>query len=393
MYKSTREPAYNLRRQENKQPNSKKNAKESIQQKDKQLEVAKKSQESHKAVIMAATPCAPHEPSSLTTGVDTGSMVYDGRADSDTTASMDMSGASEFLLADIDPATSGSPDASAAGRAANNASTDVASTSTGSEQVLSCIADLKKEMISMFTNNTHQLNSKLDFVIGELNGIKVDLSKTKQAVSDLEENVNLTDNRIREIVSKDIPTLDEKIKKQKDEMEEKLTLIEIHQRKQNLLVYGVPDKAKEDIIATTRDILSHFLQVPPDAAARIPLINAHRLPGAAQRGKQLAGQESEPCPIIIRFASMFDRDRVLQAYEFQQRERRDNPMYARVSIRTDLPAKLKRERGRLAAIAYRLRRDEKVSTRIKLSGQNVILQTRKSGRDGSPSTAWTTYAD
>ena len=89
------------------------------------------------------------------------------------------------------------------------------------------------------------------------------------------------------------------IKRQKEEIEEKLIQMEIHQRKQNLLVYGVPDKQKEDITSTTREILSHFLQVTPEEAGKIPLVNAHRLP-TAQRGKQPTGQpKNEPCPIII----------------------------------------------------------------------------------------------
>ena len=122
-------------------------------------------------------------------------------------------------------------------------------------------------------------------------------------------------------------------------------------------------------------------------------------------GKQPTSQpKNEPCPIIIRFASMFDRDRVLHAYEFQPRKnQRDpansssqatwDPAYARVSVRTDLPPKLKKERGRLAAIAYKLRREDKVATRIKLSGSKVLLQTRKNGRDGAPNTAWVTWSE
>ncbi|XP_041472654.1 uncharacterized protein LOC121421920 [Lytechinus variegatus] len=356
MNKSTRDSAYNLRR---------------IQE-SKKLDTKKKSKLSQKPENMAAAPSTEQAPNASTTTSDTA--PEQRAAANDSTSTIDLSGASgasESILVE-----------------------------GGSDRVLTCIAELRKEIKDMFASNSQLINGKLDSVIGELNGIKADLTQTKKDISDLEASINFTDNRIAAIEMNEIPSLKKEIKRNEDEIEEKLIQMEIHQRKQNLLVYGLPDKQNEDIIATTRDLLANFLKITPDTAARIPIVNAHRLPGSTQRSKHPESQRNgEPCPIIIRFASMLDRDRLLRAYEFQPRQQQTdpaaretcNPEYARVSIRTDLPQKLKRERGRLATIAYKLRHEEHVSTRIKLIGSKITLQTRKRGRDGSPSTAWTTW--
>lgn len=284
-----------------------------------------------------------------------------------------------------------------------------------SDRVLGSISELQREMRELFANNAQQVklvDEKLSFVIRDINAVKEDLAETKKSVADLEASVNFTDGRLDSIEKNAIPSLKESLRKQEEDIEEKLLQMEIHQRKQNLLVYGIPDKANEDILATTRNILCHFLKVAPDEAARIPLINAHRLPRPPVRGKQPAGQQppgqqwTDTSPIIIRFASMFHRDRVLHAYDFQPPRRQhshqpqpqgsghtSDPSFARVSIRSDLPAKLKKERGQLASTAYKLRREKRVSTRIKLNGTKLILQTRNPGRDGTPSTAWTTWSE
>lgn len=105
--------------------------------------------------------------------------------------------------------------------------------------------------------------------------------------------------------------------------------------------------------------------------------------------------------------AMFDRDRLLRAFESQPRHQQKgtaaassarvqqgtrDPAYSRVTIRSDLPPKLKRERGRLAAEAYRLRHEEKVSTRIRLVGSKIVLQTRTYSTGGSQNSAWATWS-
>ena len=47
--------------------------------------------------------------------------------------------------------------------------------------------------------------------------------------------------------------------------------------------------------------------------------------------------------------------------------------FIRVFIRTDSPLVLKRERGRMAGVAYNIRKNNGLSTRNKIVGTSVIL--------------------
>ena len=204
-----------------------------------------------------------------------------------------------------------------------------------------------------------------------------------------------------------LPKIREETARKNDEFEDKLLQLEMHHRKQNLLIYGVGEGAKEDIYATVYEVLAYFLQIPLGEASKIPLVNAHRLP-SPQRG---IGKESAPRPIIIRFVCMADRDRLLGAFEHPHRRRPQQPpqaepahqvnepphrpqqtpekgCYDRVTIRSDLPPPMKRERGRLATLAYKIRKEKQLSTRIRINGTKLVLQTRKPARNGSPLSSW-----
>ena len=137
----------------------------------------------------------------------------------------------------------------------------------------------------MFTNHTKQVNSKLDFVIGEFDKIKQDMTVTKRQIVGLEQSVTFTSDKVLFMEKKELPKLHELILKEKEDLEEKLTLLEIYNRKQNLLVYGVqqPSSGKEDILTVTRDILQHFLHIGKKEAEAVPIINAHRLPRNKER--------------------------------------------------------------------------------------------------------------
>ena len=190
------------------------------------------------------------------------------------------------------------------------------------------------------------------------------------------------------------------IKKVKGELEVKLTLFEIHERKLNLLLYGVPKATPaENVYKECFTVFSSLLNISIDEATRmIPLINAHRLPRRNPEGRNPESRQQSD-PIIVRFGRMQDRDRILRAA--QQRPRPVRAQSAdtsttdpRITIRTDLPPDMKRERGRLASIAYHLRNERKdISTRIIVNGTRVILQTRKNGNPNGPPSAWTAWKE
>ena len=141
-------------------------------------------------------------------------------------------------------------------------------------------------------------------------------------------------------------TIGEKFEK----YEEKLILLEIHNRKSNLLLYGVENQQQgEDIYAILTATFIN-LGIEESIAKNIAIANAHRLP------RRNATAAQGPTPIIARFCYMRERDLVLGAFENQQRQRgtttdaRPQPR-SRITVRTDLPPTLKIRRGILASAA------------------------------------------
>ena len=248
-----------------------------------------------------------------------------------------------------------------------------------------------------------QLNGKLDKFMDEMANMKIDLAKTKKNVSDLEAGLTYTSEKVSDIEKKDLPQLRNTIDKKIEELDEKITLSEIHDRKLNLLVYGLqPTNGKENIYDVVHEVFIHLMGISKEEASRIPLANAHRLPPSTRA----ATGSPQPPAIIIRFARMIDRDRLLYGFERRPRQQSTDSSadtssaqlpppspFSRVTIRTDLPPKLKRERGRLASIAYSLRKKDHLATRIKIVGTKVMLQTRKTTRNGATPEHWSSWSE
>ena len=254
-----------------------------------------------------------------------------------------------------------------------------------------------EDMRDMLRNLSIQLNEKLDRVVADMSHLKRDLAETKATIGDIEKSLTDTSTRVSDLETKEIPHLKENIRDMKSEFEEKLLQFEIHDRKQNLLIYGVPQTVNENIIDTVNEVFTKVLGNPRE----IPLINAHRLPSRG-KAEPITSGTSRPGPrapdaIIVRFARMFDRDQILHAYE-QPRPPRINrdargahttaatpeqTARERISIRSDLPPALKRERARLASLAFKLRKEKHLMTRIKVMGTKVVLQTRERSTSAS----------
>lgn len=148
------------------------------------------------------------------------------------------------------------------------------------------------------------------------------------------------------------------------EISQKLLLMEKQDRKYNLLVYGIPEEAEEDVCAKMRELFVNDLEISQRRVNAMYFAHGHRLPSKSKTG---------PKPIIIRFTSFGDRDLVLsKAPKLAGSKRR---------IVTDLPVVMKEERGKLAKEAYRIREDEKLQTRIKEKGLLVQLEVRKDKED------------
>ena len=88
-------------------------------------------------------------------------------------------------------------------------------------------------------------------------------------------------------------------------------------------------------------------------------------------GHRLMSKSPGPKPIILRFTSFADRELVLsQAYRYAGRKKR---------VLVDLPEAMKRERNRLAKIAYDIRQSEEMKTRIRDKGLDMILEVKEKG--------------
>ena len=101
------------------------------------------------------------------------------------------------------------------------------------------IASLIASMKETTEANNKQLNAKLDMIISDVSTLKQDFCGIKETVSELQTFATDASARIEDIESSKIPEMLKEIKKVKGELEVKLTLFEIHERKLNLLLYGV----------------------------------------------------------------------------------------------------------------------------------------------------------
>ena len=248
------------------------------------------------------------------------------------------------------------------------------------------------ELRKMFAEFKVDLNTKLDLVISDLETVKSDIASMKSTMLDLEGSVADTSARIDTVESDKIPSIQRSLDQMKAEFEDKLIYQELHHRKQNLLLYGIPSQPNENVYMSAAKAFAQLLEVPVEEGASIPIVNTHRLPTK----KPLTGASnapSPPDPIIVRFARMSDRDRILRAFE-QPRRPRDasgNPTAeSRITVRTDLPPKMKRERGRLASVAYNLRKTKHLKTKIAIIGTKVVLQTK---HPNEPSSNWSTWTE
>lgn len=168
-----------------------------------------------------------------------------------------------------------------------------------------------------------------------------------------------TDEKYMRKMKKMERNLDDKIKL----LDQKLMMLEKQDRKYNLLFYGIPEEPDEKLYEKMRHFFMAELKIAKERAQTIHFMNGHRYPS---RG---AG----PNPVILRFTSFEDRQLVLSHAK--------NLLNTKKRILTDLPISMKKERDRIAKLAYEIRQTEKLQTRIKDKGLDVYLEVRKENKD------------
>ncbi|XP_069109367.1 uncharacterized protein [Argopecten irradians] len=200
------------------------------------------------------------------------------------------------------------------------------------------------EKVATIEGKVKELESGLSFVNQEIESLKT-VSVKKTHISELEERISLLENE--------------------------LIYQEFRSRKYNLLIYGVNEPSNEVVEDTLCDFMKSSLKLDADLVKSILLsvANAHRIPKLIHDDTNEA-DKSRPNALIVKFTRIKIRNLVLAAAKNIDRS-------SRMSVRTDLPATLKKERSELAKVAYKMRKDDGLQTAIRESPKGVRLEFRK----------------
>ena len=243
------------------------------------------------------------------------------------------------------------------------------------------------------TELTNTIVGRFDELTTNVASIKKEIAELHTEFADLRAATADTSARINRIEEETIPRLKSEREKVEKELKEAILAMELHNRKLNLLIYGIEKEAGENVQKKVREVIGK-LGLAREVVTNMMFLNAHRLP---RRHVGLPGEERRgPDPVIVRFGTMYDRDLVLRQYQQKQHDlmvaARENPdAQNRLPFRLliDLPPQLKRRRFELEKSAYKLRKEENQSTRIRVVGIEVVLEKRQKGS----TSAWKKVTD
>lgn len=221
-----------------------------------------------------------------------------------------------------------------------------------------------------FTKIFESLKTEVDQLKAEMTETKITMENIDKKVEDIEESLVFQTGEINDHqknLTEKVNKAENELLKKIAELDDKLMLLEKHDRKYNLLFYGIQEDLQSDqpkeIIERMKRLFVEDLKIDRDTVERMKFAHGHRIPS---RG-------NGPRPIIMRFASYQDRELVLRNAKMLAGTQR--------RIVVDLPEPMKRERNKLAKVAYEIRKSEKLQTRIKDKGLKVELEVRKGPTD------------
>ncbi len=245
-------------------------------------------------------------------------------------------------------------------------------------------SEVSNSELKQFISEMKQaIMTKLDENRQEIIEMKEELKTLKSTVSDVETATSNHAERLDELEMKTLPQIKATVDKQVHELEEKLLLLELHDRKNNVLVYGVEEKENEDVKTVLLDVWHQNFAVSNDQLERgIVMTDCHRLP-QSQHAKRDKDGNLPPRPIIVKFGYTHDS----HFFTNTRNMKRGNH---KIRVLQDLPPVMKRERGRLSSIAYSLRKEQHLMTRITVRKTKVILEYKPKDK---PSARWMTYRD
>lgn len=231
-------------------------------------------------------------------------------------------------------------------------------------------AELKELILGMQANLLQEINS----LKTEVRSLKEKVNKNVDNIGEIKTSINHDADRLTTLENKTVPEIHKKIVTETKRLEKQIVLQEIHDRKQNLLFYGIPQASQdENVYEVVRNTLVSDFGFSVHESRMVFIANAHRLPRRRLNDQQ-TDQQQAPDPIIVRFSNMVDREWVLR----NQRARPFVTDKKPVMAYTDLPPKMKKQRGDLVRQAKTLR-SEGNTTRIKTIETDVILEYRPRG--------------
>ena len=239
--------------------------------------------------------------------------------------------------------------------------------------------DFQAQLLSMIREMDNKLSGRLDQIDKKFSGMflemKTDIRQLKEnmtettdklndlviQVDDMEENiehnVKIARDMKKECKQKQSKT-EKKLMERIKSLEDKLKLLEKHDRKYNLLFYGIQETENERVVEKLRTFFKNDLKIDRNSVENMRFTNGHRIPSKGPG----------PKPIIFRFTSHDDLNLVLSnSYRLAGTKKR---------ILIDLPLEMKQKRARLAKETFNIRRNEEKQTRILVRGLDVFLQVR-----------------
>ena len=188
---------------------------------------------------------------------------------------------------------------------------------------------MQKSRSEEIKNSNVELSKKISDINNVVSGLTNKVEHLESEVMDLHNNTKVVETQVQHVKH-----LEERIL----HIENKLEYSVLRDRKYNVLIYGVPTgEGRENTEEIVRDFFDKKLALGKEFAKNVLISNTHRLP-------RIDKNKSEgPPAIIVKMTSMKSRNDILAAG-------RNIPRGSRMSIRTDLPSRLKEKRSQLAII-------------------------------------------
>ncbi|CAC5406412.1 unnamed protein product [Mytilus coruscus] len=225
------------------------------------------------------------------------------------------------------------------------------------------VSDFSQQLEKIEHNLTGMINevkTDVNILKTKYDASQLEITSLRRDFTELEQGVAGMDLQIQAIEGEKLQKQKFELQTQMIEIKDQITLLEKHERKYNVMIYGVDDSnADENIYSVTRQLFSQNLKIEQRKANAIPIANAHRVP---TRG-------SGPKPIIIRFLHYGDKQLIMSSAH--------NLKGSQIRILDDLPVSKKEKRFLLSHVAYKIRKKEKLQTRIRDVGAHMTLETRK----------------